>query len=130
MQDKAKSMDSLAQMTAEFQQNGGEIRKYPETVDEYTRRLKEIRPDVSEPQMAMLIHHVKAHPEALTMKEVAAAAGQVTFGFANIHYGGLGALLTKALAIPCPKWQVHTLASFDEHPDERRRRGLIHPPLL
>lgn len=130
MQDKAKLMDSLAQMTAEYQRNGGEIRKYPATVAEYARALKEIRPDVSEPQMAMLIHHAKAHPEALTMKEVAAAAGQAKFGFANIHYGALGSLLTKALAIPSPKWKVHTLASFDEHPDERRRRGLIHPPLL
>lgn len=130
MRDKAKFMDSLAQMTAEFQLNGGEIRKHPATVEEYARALKEIRPDVSQPQMAMLIHHAKAHPEALTMKEIAAAAGQATFGFANIHYGGLGALVTRALAIPFPKWQVHTLASFDEHPDQRRRRGLIHPPLL
>lgn len=130
MQDKAKFMESLVQKTAEFHQNGGEIRKYPATVEEYARALKKIRPDVSEPQMAMLIHHAKAHPEALTMKEIAAAAGQGTFGFANIHYGGLGALMTRALAIPSPKWQVHTLASFDEHPDQRRRRGLIHPPLL
>ncbi|WKW30857.1 hypothetical protein KIH13_18745 [Pseudomonas viridiflava] len=130
MQDKAKFMESLPQLTAEFQQNGGDIRKYPATVVEYARALTEIRPAVSEPQMAMLIHHAKAHPEALTMKEVAAAAGQATFRFANIHYGALGSLLTKALAIPSPKWKVHTLARFDDHPDKRRRRGLIHPPLL
>lgn len=130
MQDKAKFTESLAQLAAEFQQNGGEIREYPATGDEYARALKEIRSQISEPQMAMLINHAKAHPRALTMKEVAASVGKANFEYANSRYGRLGSLLTKALGIPSPKWQVHTLARFDEHPDERRRRGLVHPPLI
>lgn len=67
------------------------------SADQYSTALCIVREVASEEQLKMLEFHYKAHNRTATFTELAKAAGESSYRFANKHYGSLGRILGETV---------------------------------